>query len=308
MVLAGGCVSGCLFKSGAGNLNSMIALLGIATGVALVEYGPLSAFHASLKTHVIKNAQGGSVTLSSLTGLPFWAWAAVFAIGTALAALFWPRRAKIGAGGSKGFTLKNKLTARAWRPWQAGLLIGVLGWGAYLSSAATGRNYPFGVTHGVMDVQLLLTDRSVTHVYKKAAAAPAAPGAPQAAVVAVSNPAPVGNPAAKAPATPQKKISWWLMLLVVSMVIGSWVSGRLSGEARLLPKPPEQVVIALIGGLLVGIGAGFAGGCVIGNITSGWALLSVGVVLFGVVVILANWATTYFYLMGGTLGDLFRKS
>jgi hypothetical protein len=37
---------------------------------------------------------------------------------------------------------------------------------------------------------------------------------------------------------------------------------------------------------------------VIGNILSGWALLSVGTILFGVVVVLANWLTTWLYLMG----------
>jgi hypothetical protein len=40
---------------------------------------------------------------------------------------------------------------------------------------------------------------------------------------------------------------------------------------------------------------------VVGNIMSGWALMSVGMILFGVVTILANWITSYFYLLGGQL-------
>ena len=32
---------------------------------------------------------------------------------------------------------------------------------------------------------------------------------------------------------------------------------------------------------------------------SGFALMSLGNVLFGITVVLANWAATYFYLMGG---------
>jgi len=40
---------------------------------------------------------------------------------------------------------------------------------------------------------------------------------------------------------------------------------------------------------------------VVGNIMSGVALMSVGNVLFLVAVVLANWATTWFYLMGGGL-------
>ena len=48
-------------------------------------------------------------------------------------------------------------------------------------------------------------------------------------------------------------------------------------------------------------GAALAGGCVVGNIMSGVALASAGMILFTIVVILANWATTYFYLMAGSL-------
>jgi hypothetical protein len=72
----------------------------------------------------------------------------------------------------------------------------------------------------------------------------------------------------------------------------------MSGQARLLPKPPEQVLVAALGGFLVGTGAALATGCVIGNILSGWALMSVGTVLFGLVTILANWGTTALYLRG----------
>jgi hypothetical protein len=42
-----------------------------------------------------------------------------------------------------------------------------------------------------------------------------------------------------------------------------------------------------------------AGGCVVGNIMSGYALMSVGNILFGITTLLANWAATYVYLMGG---------
>jgi len=56
--------------------------------------------------------------------------------------------------------------------------------------------------------------------------------------------------------------------------------------------------VAAAGGFLVGTGAALATGCVIGNILSGWALMSLGAFLFGVVTILANWATTLLYLRG----------
>lgn len=95
--------------------------------------------------------------------------------------------------------------------------------------------------------------------------------------------------------------------LICSLVAGSWVASKLSGKLRVLPRPPGQIMVAFLGGILVGAGAAFATGCVIGNILSGWALMSVGTVLFGVVPVLANWVTTYFYLMGGTVSELFES-
>jgi len=293
MVLAGGCVSGCLFKAGSGNLNSMAALPGIALGVALVEYGPLFPLHSFLKTMVIKSSDG-SVTLSSLTGLPFWFWALIFVIITIILALRLNKKSekKTGFAVNLNFPLK-----RSWRPWQAGILIGLLGFAAYLSSAASGRNYPLGVTHGVLHVQLLVTESNLKHVYKVKAKAEAKEKAKEkSAGIASNKTGEIKKEAAQVPAG--KKVSWWLVALVSSLVLGSWVSARMSGEAKLLPKPPGQVITAFFGGLLVGTGAAIGTGCVIGNIISGWALLSLGSVFFGVVVVLANWATTYVYLRG----------
>jgi hypothetical protein len=96
-------------------------------------------------------------------------------------------------------------------------------------------------------------------------------------------------------------VSLWLIAVVMSVVAGGWFAARLSGQARLIAKPPEQIFVALIGSILAGAGAALATGCVIGNILSGVALASVGMVFFTVVVVLANWATTYLYLMGGTI-------
>jgi len=289
MVLAGGCVSGSLFKTGQGNLNSMAALVGIPLGVCAVEYGPLRGFQAVLKQYVVKSSEGGTVTLSSLTGLPYGTLAVAIAAVTLAAVLLGRRNRKrpAGIGGKpdgRGPALQRILT-RPWKPWQAGMAIGVLACFAYLSSVASGRNYPLGVTHGVMQAELLLTDHPLTFVY--------APAATQGRA-ARSAPDEAGE-------IPRKKVSWWLVLEVSALVLGSFTSARLSGKARRLPKPPDETVIAFFGGILVGLGAAIAGGCVIGNIMSGYALMSAGNILFGVVVLLANWTATYFYLMGGRI-------
>jgi uncharacterized membrane protein YedE/YeeE len=271
MVLAGGCVSGCLYKAGSGNLNSIVALAGIPLGVMMVEFGPLRTLQVSMKHFVLQTTDGGVVTLPQLVGLPFWLLAALFLAVTGF--LVWRRGSSRPTNESRE-SLSRRVFMRPWKPWMSGLAIGLLMVPAYLSSAASGRNYPLGVTHGVMQAELLLVDNGFQHVWTAASTA----SAPQ----------------------PGKKVSWWLVLLVSSLVLGSWVSGRMSGQAKLKPKPPDEVVVALIGGGLVGVGAAIATGCVVGNIMSGWALMSVGGLLFGIVTLLSNWATTYFYLMGGS--------
>ena len=78
IVLAGGCISGCLFKTGQGNINSMAGLVGIALGVAAVLHGPLQGLEHFLKQFIIKNPDNSSVTFSSVTGLPYWVLALLF--------------------------------------------------------------------------------------------------------------------------------------------------------------------------------------------------------------------------------------
>jgi uncharacterized membrane protein YedE/YeeE len=290
-VLAGGCISGCIYKSAMGNLNSIAALMTIPIGVAFVEHGPLTGWTAKMKAIKTTTAGGGAVTLPSLSGLPFWAWALAFAGLTAGFVLL--RRMKRGAPGPRSIppAPTEGLLTRPWRPWQAGIAIGLVVVASLFSSAASGRNYPIGVTHGMLHIQELLTDSSLIHVAGPAAKPVPSPSIPGA-----------------------KKITWWLVLVVFGTFFGAFASASVRGRVRLQAKPPEQIVTALLGGFLVGAGAAIATGCVVGNMMSGWPLMSVGMVLFGVATILGNWLMTYRFMMGGrwaeapaTLRSMFKR-
>ena len=287
-VLAGGCISGCLFKAAEGNLNSMAGLGGIALGIGIVETGPLHGLHVAMMANVVKTAGGKPVTLASLTGLPYWTLALLVG-GATLAVAIWLRRRRRQPHRPQSDAVPTPWLTRSWKPWQAGLAIGLLAVPAYLSSAATGRNYPLGVTHGVLQTYQVLTETNLKHVWQ----APAAPSAK--AVPSPVPPSPVPPPP---PVPPARVINWWLVSVVLSLPLGSWASARMSGAVKLLPRPPEQTVIAFFGGVLVGVGAAFATGCIVGNILSGWALMSVGMLIFGVATALGNWAATYIYLVG----------
>lgn len=286
MVLAGGCISGCLYKATMGNLNSIVALLTIPIGIMAVEFGPLNGIFAAMSKIKLSLEGGRPVSLDRLLGIPFWALALIIASTTAIA-LVATRSRRVSAKKEKlySFTLETALT-RSWKPWVAGIAIGLLMVPAYLSSAASGRNYPLGITHGVMQAELLLLDKNLDHLYGKV---PTITNV-QTLTAQEKNP----NP----PVAKPKKIVWWLVILVIGLAIGSFISAKMSGQAKLSARPPDELLLAMLGGLLVGIGAGFAGGCVVGNIMSGWALLSVGMFLFGIVTILSNWAMTKIYLIG----------
>ena len=141
-------------SSDLGHLSSMAALPGIALGVAAVEYGPLHALYAHCRaSYRLAASDGGPVTLSSLTGLPFWLLAAVIAGATIAAALLsrrsGSRRARESAAKPGKASRAGLLARRSWKPWHAGLALGVLTAVSLLSSAASGRNYPLGVTHEI---------------------------------------------------------------------------------------------------------------------------------------------------------------
>jgi uncharacterized membrane protein YedE/YeeE len=83
-----------------------------------------------------------------------------------------------------------------------------------------------------------------------------------------------------------------------TFILGSALSAWMRGEIRWRSAPKDTLVLAFGGGMLVGLGAIIARGCFVGQILSGWALLSSHALIFGLAMILANWVTTLLYLRG----------
>lgn len=297
-VLGGGCISGCMYKGATGNINSIVALLTIPIGISLVDYGPLKGLNEYLLTFVIDGNDGKAITLHSLLGLPYWLLVLFFLAVTITFLLISKAKNKTKSKvvNKDKFEFKNIFT-KSWKPWQAGILIGIIAMLAWLSSLQTGRNYPLGVTHGVNYAYQAIIDNNVKFVYEKPKPLPQI----NSSSMPQSQPKQSQIPKAQGKVSEPKKLNVWLILLSLGLMLGAFVSGKMSGQAKLLPKEPSQTLIAMLGGLLIGIGAGIATGCIIGNILSAWAMFSVGMIIFGITTLLANWATTYFYLMGGSL-------
>lgn len=91
----------------------------------------------------------------------------------------------------------------------------------------------------------------------------------------------------------------WGIMLVIGIVLGSLISAMLSGsfEVRAVPAmwaqeisadPVMRFLIALIGGIFLGVGSRWAGGCTSGHGISGTGLLSV-----------ISWVAAIAFFIGG---------
>lgn len=159
------------------------------------------------------------------------------------------------------------LTLKYWSPYLAGAGIGILSWFTFLlSDKPIGCSTAFARTSGM--IEQALTGRSVQDqpYYKKFPA-----------------------------------VIDWEWMFVVGIVIGSFVSALISGEFQLRFIPAlwtarfglsflPRFVAALAGGIVLGIGARWAGGCTSGHGISGTMQLA-----------LSSWLAVILFFIGGVL-------
>lgn len=94
----------------------------------------------------------------------------------------------------------------------------------------------------------------------------------------------------------------WQWMLVIGVVIGSFISAILSGDFQVGIWVPSlwssafgdsailRVLVAVIGGIILGFGARFAGGCTSGHGISGTLQLAV-----------SSWISAIFFFVGGII-------
>jgi uncharacterized membrane protein YedE/YeeE len=154
-----------------------------------------------------------------------------------------------------------------WSPYAVGIGIGVLSWITFLiSDKALGCSTTFSRASGM--IERLLRGKKVMEreYYRKFA-----------------------------PAVD------WQWMLVVGIVIGAFVSAKLSGEfkvewvpavwaARVGQSPAVRWVAAVLGGAVLGFGARWAGGCTSGHGISGALQLTI-----------SSWIAAVCFFIGGAL-------
>ncbi|MFB6090806.1 MAG: YeeE/YedE family protein [Halobellus sp.] len=83
------------------------------------------------------------------------------------------------------------------------------------------------------------------------------------------------------------------MLMVLSVVLGSFLAAKASGDFRIRWPKVERLPNPVVGGLLMGVGSRLAPGCNIANLFSGVALLSLHSILAGAGIVLGTYVMTH---------------
>ncbi len=98
----------------------------------------------------------------------------------------------------------------------------------------------------------------------------------------------------------QSPLSNWLVYEAIGVLIGGFLSGALGGRLRLaIGKGPQisnrnRLILAFVGGSIMGIGARLARGCTSGLALTGGATLSLGGWVFMFAVFAGAYATAWF--------------
>lgn len=163
------------------------------------------------------------------------------------------------------------LTMGRWSPYAVGIGIGVLSWLTFLlSDKPIGCSTAFARTSGMIE-RLFRGNKVLEKLYYKEF---------------------------------EPRIDWEWML-VAGAILGAFTSAKLSGQFALLwvpslwaetfgPGPVTRVAVALLGGVLLGIGARWAGGCTSGHGISGTLQLAV-----------SSWIAAACFFIGGIAAAFF---
>ncbi|HKK62930.1 MAG TPA: YeeE/YedE thiosulfate transporter family protein [Bacteroidales bacterium] len=100
---------------------------------------------------------------------------------------------------------------------------------------------------------------------------------------------------------PNGPLQDWLVIQVLGVIIGAFISGVLSNRLKLkLERGPRitnntRIVAAIIGGLLFGFGSQLGRGCTSGSALSGMAVMSFGGIITMLAIFGSGYGLAYFF-------------
>ena len=165
-------------------------------------------------------------------------------------------------------TIASIFTETNWSPYAVGIGIGILSWLSFLiSGKPIATSTSFAQTGGMIENFITRGKAEQRPYYKKI-----------------------------------KLLINWQYMLVIGVVTGSFLSAIISGDFQIGVWVPSlwasafgdsavlRVLVALVGGIILGFGARFAGGCTSGHGISGTLQLDV-----------SSWVSTIFFFIGGVI-------
>lgn len=259
IVLAGGCGSGILYRTGEGHLASWFAVFGFFLGIGASSSGILSPIVSLFK------GEGLSFSLAGKTNPALWElagdgnvykWGAiVFLVIVLLPVIL--KGSPISVTKQKGYYWS--VTA---------VLVGIIGVIAFWASEHWGspgaaRGLSFTKPTSEMFFTILTGEANSNFPMYK-----------------------IGS-----------FVTSWAALYIIGVPLGAYISARLLKEFAWKVSPPKELLTVLAGSLMMGFGAVLAGGCNIGQGLTGFATLSIGSIVATVFIILGNWTMVYFKFM-----------
>ncbi len=254
MVLAGGCVVGTLYRSGAGNIPAMLAVAGLVLGSGLyAEIHP--AWSAFARSTVLFP---GKVTLPQILSFdPTWLVLAV-SIPSGIGLYRWTRR---------GSMVRVTPVEGYIQPWVAALVLALLGLASWMVSGM-----PMGITTSYAKAAAWVESALVPAHYSAVAFFKSTP---------LKVVLPGGVPLCGGPGATLDGIAQVQFPLILGIVGGSFISAISLREFHLRWRVPAgQMASVLTGGIIMGLASRMAPGCNVWHLMGGLPIFSVPSILF----------------------------
>jgi uncharacterized protein len=264
MVLAGGCVSGSLYKMGAGSIAGALAFIGMLAG---------SAYYAEIHPQWSAFARS-TVLVEDVITVPQW-------LGVSPAALLLPLAALGGVWLVREFRagrmVRPAFAAGHLAPWRAAVILALLGFASYVLIGM-----PMGITTtysklGAGIESLFAPEHVESLAYFSLQPLNYSPPFSDHRIQGGPGPELDGIAAIQYP-------------LILGIIGGGMVSALWLGEWRLQWRlPHRQILSALVGGLLLGLSARMAPSCNVWHLWGGMPILALQSLLFVVGLLPGTW-------------------
>ncbi len=251
MVLAGGCMVGTLYKMGAGNLVSVFAFLGILCGGMLfAEFYPADMSFIKATTFL-----KSKTALEQIVGA-MWMPVLALVLISCFCLYRWSRGKKL---------VQNAYAQRYLDPWKVAVIMAFI---FSLSYVLSGR--PLSVTKGYANlsarIEGLFSPRHMDNL----------PFFKEDSLRFF-----YGTTIKESVGSDINSLTITQIPLIVGIVLGSFFSSARLKEFKISDLPPwRQIFSAIVGGIMMAIGALMAGGCNLWHIIGGLPVFALQSILF----------------------------